>query len=83
MKGELPSKLLLGGKGCYCFEMCRDVRSSSVSTGGQKYYNAGHRCFINTWKWLLRWALNYKCNFLSAISPQEEEMKEEQFTFKL
>lgn len=42
------------------------------------------RCFINTWKWLLRQALNYKCNSLSAITPQEEGMEEEgKSNFKL
>lgn len=59
-------------------------RWSGVGVGGPKCYDAGHRCFINTWKWLLRRALNYKCNSLSAIAPQEEGMEEEgKSNFKL
>lgn len=33
--------------------------------------STAHRYF-NTWKWLLSWALDSKCNFSSAISPQRK-----------
>lgn len=58
-------------------------RSDSVSVVTQQHLKAGHRYFINAWKWLLSRALDSKCNFLSAISPQKEEAERERFNFKL
>lgn len=58
-------------------------RSDSASVDTQKHHKAGHRYFINTWKWRLSWALDSKCNFLSAISPRKEAAEKERFNFKL
>lgn len=49
----------------------------------QTHHKAGHRYFINTWKRLLIWALDSKCNFLSAISPEKQAAEKERFNFKL
>lgn len=66
--------LLKGGRVCFHAEMSRVMQ--------RKHHEVGHRYIINTWKWLLTWAV-FKCNFSSAISPQKGRDRKQQFNFKL
>lgn len=63
--------------------LCFFMRPDSKRIERHKHVKAGNRYFINTWEWLWRWAFNYKCNFISAVSPLKEQTEEDRSNFKL